>query len=747
MSDVGGGPIRDVRGAGALAPGVVALVASCLVALRYGVSSTDVARYLLACAWSILLPGALVHRALRGRQRDLLSEVTWAFTVGLVIQLAAWAVFVGLGIGGWLAAYPLIVLAVFAVVPALRGHLRPGRYDGRTPLPIGWGLSAAYVVSIGLLGQGVFRVTPLPPSNRLWYQDLYWHAAISADARHSVPPVVPQLGDQTLKYHWFSNAHMAADSLVSGVDVLTVTARLWYLPIYAALTATTYLLAAHLTRRAWAGLLAAVMILVPPGFLLVQWVQGVAQDPYIPLSPSQMFALPIIALTVWLLIDVCRARATTGTWILFVLMTIGLSGAKSSALPTVLGGAGLALLLALVRRTGRATAACATLLVGVVVAISSRFVAGGSSGSTFQIDATARSLKVSASFVAHSHLQHRAWVVLLLVLVLLQLGYGLVGLFLLRAPHVVDPAVWILLGIEVAAQIALFVIDHPSGSQLYFVRGADPLWTIFGVWGFAALAARARPLARWRIIVVVVVLGVLGTVLVEACRVLGGHSQPTTSIARTLAVVLLVLSAIAAIAVSLRVTRRRPSVHRLLAVGVAGGVLLASVLPTILTMDHYAQSTLARTSPTVGQLGAAQVAGARWLAAHSPQDDLIATNVYCVGTRTVPNCDSRAYWVQALTERNSYLGGWAYEDQDQDNVLHDPHGAYRRSFWDPARMRLNAAAFDAPTPTVLAALYAKGVRYLYADTAASPVSTQLRTVADLVWSSGEVQVYRLRTTA
>ncbi|MBO1754807.1 hypothetical protein [Allobranchiibius sp. CTAmp26] len=747
MPDADGGPIHHVRRASGFASGVVALAASWAVAARYGVSSTDIVRYLLATLWSVLLPGALVHRALRGRSRDLLSEVTWAFVVGLVLQLAAWAIFVSLGIGGWLAAYPVVVLAVFGAAPSLRVHLRPGRYDGHTPTPIAWGLTAAYGASIGLLAYGTFRVSPLPPSSRLWYQDLYWHAAISADARHSVPPVVPQLGDQTLKYHWFSNAHMAADSLVSGVDVLTVTARLWYLPVYAALTATTYLLAAHLTRRAWAGLLAAVLILVPPGFLLVQWLPGLAQDSYIPLSPSQMFSLPIIALTVWLLIDVSRARATTGNWTLFVLMAIGLSGAKSSSLPTVLGGAGLALLLSLVRRTGRVAAACATLAVAVVIAVSSRFVAGGTSGSSFRPDATVRSLAAFHEFAAHSHLQHRALAVLLLLLILLQVGYGLIGLFLLRAPHSGDPAVWILLGVEISAQLALFVIDHPQGSQLYFVRGTDPLWTVFGVWGFAALVARARPAARWRIVTAVVGFGVLGTVLVEVCRALGGPSRPTASAVRTLAVVVLVALAVLAITLVLWMIRGHSSLRRVLLAGVAGGVLLASVLPTFLTMSHYAQSTRARNPPYEGQLTTAQVAGARWLAAHSPQDDLIATNVYCVGTRTVPHCDDRAYWVQGLTERNSYLGGWAYEDQNQADVLHDPHAAYRRSFWDPARLRLNAAAFSSPTPAVLDALHRKGVRYLYADAAASRVSPRLRTLTDLVWSSGQVQVYRLRTPA
>ncbi|UIJ35286.1 hypothetical protein [Allobranchiibius sp. GilTou73] len=187
--------------------------------------------------------------------------------------------------------------------------------------------------------------------------------------------------------------------------------------------------------------------------------------------------------------------------------------------------------------------------------------------------------------------------------------------------------------------------------------------------------------------------------------------------------------------------------HRVLIAGVAGGVLIASALPTLLTVGQYAQSTRSRTPPYAGHLATAQVAGARWVAAHTPQDDLIATNIYCVGTVTVPHCDDRAYWVQGLTERNSYLGGWAYEDQNQANVLHDPHTAYRRSFWDPARLRLNAAAFSAPTPEVLDTLYGKGVRYLFADTTASQVSSRLRTLADLVWSSGQVQVYKLHAPA
>ncbi|MEO5743825.1 MAG: hypothetical protein ABIQ53_04440, partial [Terracoccus sp.] len=96
------------------------------------------------------------------------------------------------------------------------------------------------------------------------------------------------------------------------------------------------------------------------------------------------------------------------------------------------------------------------------------------------------------------------------------------------------------------------------------------------------------------------------------------------------------------------------------------------------------------------------------------------------------------------TQRRALLESWAYT-----TAAHEKHGVggrpySRQLFEDPTLFALNEAAFSAPTQAILTSLQAKGVRWLFADTAAGPVSSQLEDLADLVHQSETVKVFRLR---
>lgn len=733
-----------------LAPGLAAFLLSAIACIRYQVSVLDVVRFTLENCWAILLPGVLTHRALRGRSTDLVTELAWGVVTGLAIQLAAWAAFVSIGAGSWLIVYPLVFVVVFAAVPGLRGCWTLAPYARRTGIRTAWSLTVVYAASLAVLVYYTFRALPLPPRTGLWYQDMYWHAAISAEAMHSVPPRVPQLDDHVLIYHWFSNAHMAADALISHVDVLTVTGRLWYLPVYAAITLTTYVLTVSLTGRSWAGVLAAALIVAPAGISVVSWVAPIAVSGYVPYSPSQLFSLPFLAFGTWLLIEAVRGRLTARGWVMFALIVLATCGAKSSALPVLLGGACLGALVSLRDRSRRWPALGAVALIGVVIAASSKVVAGGSSGSTLTLNATVIRLKAFRIFLDHGHPMSEIHLAgaLVLAIILIQFLYGATGFALLHRSTRRDPAVWVFIGIFLAAQLALFLINHPSMSQLYFVEGIDPLWAVFAVWGAVAAISRARRDSSWRAaFAVMAAYGILGTATVFVIRHLCGHHLPgaRSALHRMLFAVGVVGMAMVLTAVLLIVlTRRAPAIGRLVAAGVAGGLLVAATVPSVWEGDFYQARRDMDARPNNRHLSVAEVAGARWLAGHSPLSATTATNVYCLPVRTRRHCDARAFWVQGLSERSSYLGAWAYEDQNEDNLLHQKQSDYIRSFWNVKRLALNNAAFADPNPAVLTQLYDYGVRWLYADSAASRVSPLLGRYATLRWHSGTVWIYQLR---
>lgn len=738
-----------------LLPGVAALVAVSAAAVGYDTQIVDVVRVWLAVAWSMLVPGVLLLRVLRGRPAQLVTELALGGVIGLTVQLLAWAVAVGAGRPGWLVGYPLLVMAGCALLPSRRAVFAVGRYPVTLHPAAAWGLAATFAASVWQLAVTAFRVRPLPPQTGLWYQDLYWHLSIAAVARHTLPPVVPQLGDETLFYHWFSNAHMAAESLVSGVDVIVVVGRLWYLPIYALITLTTFALTYHLTRRAWAGVGAAVLLVVAASVQAAPWLDPVGQQAYMPASPSQLFALPFTVVGVWLLGDVLRGRAGPRDWVLLGLVLAGTSGAKVSALPVLLAGVGLALVVALLIRTGRLRALRAFLLVGGLLALSSRFVAPRYSGSTFGVAGLERGYAlVEDQLLAGTPESTVRWLVTgVVVLVLVQFLYLAPGLALLHRDTRRHPTFWVLLGALLSAQLAMLLITHPGQSQLYFVRGVLPLGTVFAMWGLVRVLGRARDASARRTVLGVAAGWVLlGLAISLLTHELAGSSAP--GVTRAVETVdrlgwfWLVLSVgVLGIIVATALVRHRGA--QLAGLVVSLTVLALATVPAARTNALFDVQSY-RTPATVdaeGQLTPSEIDGTAWVRKHTPERDLIATNVYCVPAPTRPHCDARAFWVTGLSERAAFLGAWAYEDQNSLNLLHDPLPTYLRAFWDPSRLALNDAAFASPTAAILHTLYRRGVRWLFADAAASPVSPGLASLADLRFASGTVAVYRLRPPA
>ncbi|MDN5765016.1 MAG: hypothetical protein L0H96_06230 [Humibacillus sp.] len=552
------------------APATTALTGSVVLALSTGVSAADVTRFAVGTAWSVLLPGLVVTRWARPHPSSLLGEVATGFVVGLGLQLTAWAMFVGVGgpgAGHWLALYPLLFVTAGAISHRLRARLRAPTYSERVPAAAAWSLCAAYLTAIAWLWATVLDRTPLPPGRGRWYQDLYWHLSISAEARHSAPPEVPQVAGEPLSYHWFANAHMAADALVSGVDVLVVGARLWYLPVYAAIIVLTYLLAARLAAAPWAGVLAVALVVVPSALAPVRWIAAVGAESLIPQSPSQIFGLPGLLVLIGTLAGIVAApnggAVRRGEWILLMLFAMLSAGSKSSILPTVLAGLLLVLVVSWWRRRTDPTRSlaptlAATALVALVLLPASRLLAGGSAGSTLgfltAVDQT--------TALQHATALERAGVIGTPLLLSLA---GIIGLLiavqfagvLLAWPLRHDPRAVLLAGCVLAGFGALMVVHHPGGSQLYFMRGVMPIVAVLTAWGAAhAVRREARSVA---VTAGAVALGVVAGLAGWAAVALAGGTQqgPQTGITR-LALALSVLAACAVLAVAFLRVRRRP---------------------------------------------------------------------------------------------------------------------------------------------------------------------------------------------
>ncbi len=779
-----------------------------------GVPLLLVVGYWGAWAWGVVGPGILVHRAVRGRPSTIVGDVALGAVVGLVLQLAAWAVMTALGWQRQLLWWPLPVMALFAAVPRLRGHFSLRRYEQRVPTGAAALAVAGYVVALQGMVQS-FRDFTLPPQAMVWYQDDLWNLGNVAELMRTVSPQVAQVAGRPFNYHWFSDAHLAAMSLTTSIDPVTVVGRLWAPPMLLVIAGVALAVGQRLSGSVWVGAGAAAFFAVAPS-IEIAWFAPAASGASSQRSPSQIVAVPLTLLAIDIVVSILRGSHRARAWVLLAAVLVACVGAKSSVLPVLAGGLALAALVAgVVARHRLRAVLCLLAVTSAIVLVTRSRLAGGGSGSRLQLLATFFSS--TPWQLAHSGEVDSfgtGWLIpgleapgAVLVLLLVLACYVISWLWVLLGAAALrrhDLAGWFLLGTGLAGAGAMLVIRHPAYSQIYFLKIAILAWQLLALWGYHQCVTSARSYAGGRPALRSTLAGAaLGSLLVALARWAGGPapsapsvSAVTSSLGRSLLVATL---GVAFAATAVLVARRRlgrparslvlvglasaalsaalvvPAGQALTAFGVGqaeadGSIAVAAVVAalfsampgivptnsrvlaavvavlcaTAVVTQSVALSRLAPGRPSISALVTSEeVAAARWLGTQAAPYDVIATNVHCLPTRTAPSCDARAFWVSGLTGRRVLVEGWGYTDAAQAANGRGGLGFARQPFDDPALLALNDGVFTDPTSEKASKLYSLGVRWLFADRRAGPVSTGLAAVASPQFRSGPVTVYRL----
>jgi hypothetical protein len=746
------GSRRGVRLLLAVLPWVLVAGALAGALHRAGTPDRQIAVYGLYLLVGVVVPGTLVHRAIRGSRGNLPEDLGYGAATGLLVQLVGWAAAAATGLQVLLPGWPLVVIAAFVAVPRLR---RQWRIAEPRPLPLRWSwLICGVLLGVVLWGAAAWTSAPLPPANAVYYQDLMYHLALVHEMTRSMPFEVPQIAGETLRYHYLSDADMAAASMITGIPPATVLLRLWVVPIAAIAVLVVAALARELSGRWWAGPLAGGVAFagLPLAFGAPIGANGGGTIAFV--SPSQTYAMPLLGLLVAIVVDLLRGRSLGPAWLLAPVLAFACTGVKSSALPPLIAGLALAGLVVWVRDRRFPRAVAAFLAVSVVAMLAgARLFAGGGAGTlSLQLLSVLRWMEpyyrtlgaddeivpdgLVAIGVQDAGQAGRWFIAWLVVWWLLMQSPRLLGLVSLRRRS--DPAAWLLGGMTIAGVLAAWTLWHPSASQVYFYTGAAPFGVLLTVW---MLAEQTR---RWWVPLGGLLAGALWSIFAPAVArpardTIGDWSW-------TLAVPVLRTLGFGLAAVLLVVVLRRR--FRALAVAVTAAVLGASLAAGVaasveqLWRDAYGPAPAEpRASRVVTHR---EMRAALWLDRHAGNDDVVATNVHCTPMHARPPCNARAFWVAGLGGRRTLLESWGYSDA---SVAAQGVGGLQYVMQPPsdqARYALNERAFTRADAADLAELRDRyGVKWLFADTRAGAVSPDLARVARPRFSSGPVTIYEL----
>jgi hypothetical protein len=745
-------------------PWVLALGVLVAGLLATDTPAADIARYGGYWLFALLVPGTLVHRALRGSRGNLPEDVGYGAVTGLVLELAAWALAAAIGRQHLLWAWPIPVVAAFVAVPRLRRHWR---IRERRPLPLrwSWGIAGVMVLVVAW-ATAQWSALPLPPVTHTYYVDLFYHLALVHELTRTMPFEVPQMAGEALRYHYLSHAHMATASMISGVAPTTVLLRLWLVPIVLAAALVIAALARDLSGRWWAGPLAALAAFFAYPLMLGS-LPAPAGSSISLNSPSATYLVPLLAVLTALCCDLVRGRRLGGGWALLPALAVACAGAKASGLPILAAGLLLATLALLV--TTRRVAWSVVVGLGVVLSgmlVGYRLFAGGGAGTlSLQLLSIVRRFPLYELIAAPDDYLHAGgvippalvgagagtWLTMFVVVgwwVALQLPRfgGLVALG--RRGTRADPAAWLLAGAVLAGAGGMWTLYHPSVGQLYFMIAAIPLAAVLLVW---ALADATPPHRAGAVLGAGLVGGAAAGYLLTRWYTPPDPGQSFGGQLLALTAPVLVAAAVAAAAaIGWWVARIRISALRGRGLAALFSALLgASLTAAWLTLWPGIQQAVQDgfSSPPTSDaesVTAEEMRAAMWLDAHAPDADVVATNVHCLPIATREHCNSRAFWVAGLGGRRTVIESWGYLDEVVAAHGVDGYSYSRQPPPDQERFALNERVFSSPTAADITKLRERyGARWLFADSRAGPVSPRLASFGVISYVDGPVTVYRL----
>ncbi|MCW2754110.1 MAG: hypothetical protein JWQ32_1521 [Marmoricola sp.] len=688
-----------------------------------GVGLRAVVSFLVLQAFAFALPGMLAWRLIRGGRDPGIVDLVMG-TIAFHALTVPWYLVVR-----WAGAPHLVWALPIATVAAVLGVGRTRGLrlasESRVPLWCAWNWAAAIAVGLTLIGAQL----PVASGNRVRWQgtDNPFLLSLAAELKNHMPAQIPFVTGQHLDYHWFTFADIAATSWLGGQELDLLTFSLIPLGLLALGLAAFGALGWKFGGRPAIGVVAlwlAVLVgsvnalggfngyIVDGTLLGILWTGSVTQAFAEVLAVALLYVVFDLVRTDRSLPGMPRSRAVTAAnWLLFVVVSFVVSGAKATFVP-VLGAGALVALVAAFRQRLRWRS---VLAIGIVLAAELVFAqvvlfGGASQGLTFE---PRTSMARIAERAGMTGLGAGA---LALVGVFLVVGWlvpltaaAACGIRDQRTDRGTDLASWWLLGLVVSSMVIVLVTDHPGFSQYAFLRAGLPFAYLGVASGLVRLWERATPAWR-RAGLVAIPLGAGACLLVrhwsESSTRPRGAADLALAVVATLALVVLVAGLVAIAA--------RPGVRPVVVLLVAG--MFALGMGTVRTVD--AVSSFGDPRPGAADKGPAVIPGggieaARYVRANSGPDDLFATNAHC----RLPSgmCQNIAHWMSAWTERRAVVEGWGYTPRA--NASGDTIGAVIESpFWDPALLALNDAVFLRPSKASLDALLARfPVHWLIVD--------------------------------
>jgi len=326
----------------------VLAAAGCIVVRSCGYEWGAVGGYGLYLAGYVALPGLVVMQGLNRGPLSLTRLFALALPTGFAVEILS-----------YLGCAALDARVVYAWLPL--GWLGLAGYQvwANGAWPVRWRITArhggvacwlavAFLATTLMAASQMYAESPLAgglPTRAIFHDWVYLVSRAGVIKNHW-PLDDPSLAGTPLQYHYFMMVHAAAASATMGIELTTLMLRLIFVPLGAILVAQSFLLGRAVARSPWAGVVAAVLVVVASE---VSFASSYGEPMFLGLFVRWLFVSPTfffgmifcgaLLIAVW---DAVRARRLGALhWLWLLLLAAAGTGAKGTVLPVILCALGL----------------------------------------------------------------------------------------------------------------------------------------------------------------------------------------------------------------------------------------------------------------------------------------------------------------------------------------------------------------------------------------------------------------------
>jgi len=201
-------------------------VYSIVVAFLFRISAAATLANIYLQFFITFLPGLAIYALIRKKNDHWVNIIALGYALGYGINILQYFLLMPFGLGDYLKfVSPIIsLLSIFILIKHSNqcASLRLQRSDTVAPVLFFFLTLAADVI----IYSGT-NISPTVTGSSTYLRDVQYWVNTSIGLFHNFPPQAPYLSGFTLNYHYFSNIHVAFSSLVSNIDIFTLSFPLY----------------------------------------------------------------------------------------------------------------------------------------------------------------------------------------------------------------------------------------------------------------------------------------------------------------------------------------------------------------------------------------------------------------------------------------------------------------------------------------------------------------------------------------